>query len=118
MFILLVPFLAFAYPILSALPNYRYKRVQVRINKIYGALWAFEQELATGFDPSQCDAYISKVNQMEADALNIKVPKKMASDYYSLRSSMDYVRNCLIRGEPPYLANANAPSPTKTDAQL
>ena len=118
MFILIVPFLAFAYPIVSSLPNYRNKRVQVRINKMYGVLWTFEQELATGFDPSQCDAYISKINQMEADALNMKVPKKMASDYYSLRSSMDYVRNCLIRGERPYLATALAPSSTKTDVQL
>ena len=118
MFILVVPFLAFAYPIVSSLPNYRNKRVQVRINKMYGALWTFEQELATGFDPGQCDAYISKINQMEADALNMKVPKKMASDYYSLRSSMDYVRNCLIRGERPYLATARASSPNKTDVQL
>jgi hypothetical protein len=118
MFILVVPFLAFAYPIVSAMPNYRYKRVQARINKMYGALWTFEQELATGFDPSQCDAYISKINQMEADALSIKVPKKMASDYYSLRSSMDYVRNCLIRGERPYLTTARASAPTKTDVQL
>jgi hypothetical protein len=55
---------------------------------------------------------------MEADALSIKVPKKMASDYYSLRSSMDYVRNCLIRGERPYLTTARASSPTKTDVQL
>jgi hypothetical protein len=76
--------------------------VQALINKIYGALWAFEQELATGFDPSQCDAYISKVNQMEAEALTFKVPKKMAGDYYALRASIDYVRNCLSRGERPY----------------
>jgi hypothetical protein len=118
MFILIVPFLAFAYPIVSSLPNYRNKRVQVRINKMYGNLWNFEQELATGFDPSQCDAYISKINQMEAEALTLKVPKRMASDYYSLRSSMDYVRNCLIRGERPYLATAKAPAPTEMDAQL
>jgi len=118
MFILAIPFLAFAYPIVSTLPNYRNKRVQVRINKMYGALWTFEQELAAAFDSSQCDVYISKINQMEADALNMKVPKKMASDYYSLRSSMDYVRNCLIRGERPYLATARVPSPNKTDAEL
>jgi TRAP-type uncharacterized transport system substrate-binding protein len=118
MFILIVPFLAFAYPIVSSMPNYRYKRVQARINKMYGALWTFEQDLAARFDPSQCDAYISKINQMEADALSMKVPKKMASDYYSLRSSMDYVRNCLMRGERPYLATEKAASSNKTDAQL
>jgi hypothetical protein len=55
---------------------------------------------------------------MEADALSIKVPKKMASDYYSLRSSMDYVRNCLIRGERPYLTAEKVMPSSKTDAQL
>ena len=55
---------------------------------------------------------------MEADALSIKVPKKMASDYYSLRSSMDYVRNCLIRGERPYLAAEKVMPSSKTDVQL
>jgi TRAP-type uncharacterized transport system substrate-binding protein len=118
MFILVVPFLAFAYPIVSSLPNYRNKRVQVRINKMYGALWTFEQELAVSFDSALCDEYIKQVNQMEAEALTLKVPKRMAGDYYSLRSSMDYVRNCLIRGERPYLASARASSLTKTDAQL
>jgi hypothetical protein len=118
MFILIVPFLAFAYPVVSSLPNYRNKRVQVRINKMYGALWTFEQDLAVNFDPALCDEYIKKVNQMEAEALTLKVPKRMASDYYSLRSSMDYVRNCLIRGERPYLATERAASSTKTDVQL
>ena len=118
MFILVVPFLAFAYPIISNLPNYRNKRVQVRIQKMYGSLWVFEQELAVNFDPALCNEYIKQVNQMEAEALTLKVPKRMASDYYSLRSSMDYVRNCLIRGERPYLTAASAPSPTKTDTQL
>jgi hypothetical protein len=85
---------------------------------MYGALWTFEQELAASFDPSQCDAYLSRINQMEADALSIKVPKKMASEYYSLRSSMDYVRNCLIRGERPYLATEKVAPSSKIDAQL
>jgi hypothetical protein len=85
---------------------------------MYGNLWIFEQELAVNFDPALCDAYIKQVNQMEAEALTLKVPKRLASDYYSLRSSMDYVRNCLIRGERPYLTSASALSPTKTDVQL
>ena len=92
--------------------------MQVRIQKMYGILWGFEQELAVSFDPALCDEYIKQVNQMEAEALTLKVPKSMASDYYSLRSSMDYVRNCLIRGERPYSTSAGAPLPTETDVQL
>jgi TRAP-type uncharacterized transport system substrate-binding protein len=118
MFILVLPFMVFAYPVISRLPNYRSRRVQVRIQKMYGILWGFEQELAVNFDPALCDEYIKQVNQMEAEALTLKVPKSMASDYYSLRSSMDYVRNCLIRGERPYSTSAGPPLPTETDAQL
>jgi TRAP-type uncharacterized transport system substrate-binding protein len=118
MFFLLVPFLAFAYPIITSLPSYRNRRVQVRIKKMYGALWTFEQELAVQFDANECEAYIAKINQMEAEALTLKIPKSVASDYYSLRSSMDYVRSCLSRGERPYLGQKAMPSDANTDQAL
>ena len=118
MFFLLLPFLAFAYPIFSSLPSYRTKRIRVRINKMYGALWAFEQELAQEFNLAQREAYLQKINQMEADALKLKVPKSMASDYYALRSSMDYVRNCLSRGEQPYQASAEPGVSPQTDQAI
>jgi hypothetical protein len=34
--------------------------------------------------------------------LQLQVPKSMAGDYYALRTSIDYVRNCLNRGVHPY----------------
>lgn len=118
MFFLLLPFLAFAYPILSSLPNYRTKRVRVRINKMYGALWAFEQELAQEFDLAQREDYLQKINRMETEALKLKVPKSMAGDYYALRSSMDYVRNCLSRGERPYQVSADFEMRIATDQAI
>lgn len=99
---ILLPFCAVAYPILQALPGYRAKRMQNKINRLYGALKSMEQEMLSGFDDVQRDNYLKRLNLLEYQALNIKISKRLSSDYYSLRTSIDYVRNCLNRGAHPY----------------
>lgn len=49
---------------------------------------------------------------MEYEALKIQVSKSMSSEYYALRTSIDYVRNCLNRGMHPYqnIATEQLPS--------
>ena len=100
--VVLLPFCAFAYPLLLALPTYRKRRIQVRINRMYGALKQFEMELFSSYDPAKQDEYLAKIDQMEYDALQLEVSKSMSGDYYALRTSIDYVRNCLNRGVHPY----------------
>jgi hypothetical protein len=73
-----------------------------KINRLYGELKSFEQNLLTNFDAAQRDEYLKKLDMLEYQALNIKVSKRLAGDYYSLRTSIDYVRNCLNRGVHPY----------------
>ena len=73
-----------------------------KINRLYGELKSFEQSLLTNFDLSQRDAYLKKLDLLEYQALNIQVSKRLAGDYYTLRTSIDYVRNCLNRGVYPY----------------
>ena len=99
---ILLPFCAIAYPILQALPGYRAKRMQNKINRLYGALKSLEQELVEGFDDGQRDSYLKKLDLLEYQALKIKISKRLSSDYYALRTSIDYVRNCLNRGAHPY----------------
>jgi TRAP transporter TAXI family solute receptor len=100
---ILLPFCVVAYPLLQALPGYRKRRMQNKIIRLYGELKAFEQQLLLeGYRSEQRDEYLRKLNQLEYQALNIKVSKSMASDYYALRSSIDYVRNCLDKGVNPY----------------
>ena len=65
-------------------------------------LKSFEQSLLTNFDLSQRDDYLKKLDLLEYQALNIQVSKRLAGDYYTLRTSIDYVRNCLNRGVYPY----------------
>ena len=103
---ILLPFLAIAYPILQALPGYRAKRMQNKINRLYGDLKSLEQELLEGFDEDQRTEYLKKLDLLEYQALRIKISKRMSSDYYTLRTSIDYVRNCLNRGEHPYQSKA------------
>ncbi len=98
----LLPFCALAYPVLLTLPGYRNKRMRRKINQLYGVLKTYEQELTTNFDPEKKDEYLKKLDLLEYQALQLKVSKSMASDYYALRTSIDYVRNCLNRGVHPY----------------
>ncbi|MBA4418307.1 MAG: TRAP transporter substrate-binding protein [Syntrophus sp. (in: bacteria)] len=108
MFLLLVPFFVVAYPIVKAMPEYRLKPAKARINKVYSELKFFEQELLQSYDSARHDEYILRLNAMESDALGMKLPKILASNYYyySLRKDIDFVRSRLSR-ENPYGAKAN-----------
>jgi hypothetical protein len=97
-----LPFCVLAYPILQALPGYRAKRMQNKISRLYGSLKSFEQNLLENFDSTKVDQYLKELDLLEYQALNIKISKRLSSDYYTLRSSIDYVRSCLNRGEHPY----------------
>lgn len=99
-----LPFCALAYPVLLTLPGYRNKRMRRKINELYGVLKSYEQELTNSFQSETKDEYLKKLDQLEYQALQLKVSKSMASDYYALRTSIDYVRNCLNRGVHPYRA--------------
>ena len=76
-----------------------------KINRLYGELKTFEQSLLSTFDLAKRDEYLKKLDLMEYQALNIKLSKRLAGDYYALRTSIDYVRNCLNRGMHPYQFN-------------
>jgi TRAP-type uncharacterized transport system substrate-binding protein len=95
--ITMLPFFAVAYPVIRSMPNYHKNRVRGRINRMYGALKFFEQSLVTAYDPGQKVQYLAQLDSMEREALGMKVPKSVASDYYTLRSSIDFVRNCVLR---------------------
>ena len=73
-----------------------------KIDQMYGVLKTYEQELTINFKPDTKDEYLKKLDLLEYQALQLKVSKSMSGDYYALRTSIDYVRNCLNRGVQPY----------------
>ncbi|MFZ4062442.1 MAG: TAXI family TRAP transporter solute-binding subunit [Polynucleobacter sp.] len=97
-----LPFCAIAYPLLLTLPGYRMKRMRRKIDRLYGVLKTYEYELIANYDDSVRNDYLKKLDLLEYEALNLEVPKVMSGDYYALRTSIDYVRNCLNRGVHPY----------------
>ena len=108
MFFTLLPFFAVAYPIVLSLPSYRLRRVQSKLNRIYGELKFFENDLLLSYDPSKMPEYLEKLSDLERRAFALKVPKRISSDFYTLRSSIDYVRNALNRGDHQILGRESA----------
>ena len=97
MFLLLVPFFAFAYPVIKAMPAYRLKAAKARIDRIYGELKYFEWELSRSFDPSRHDEYVERLDVLENKAQKMEFPKSLCGNYYSLRKDIDFVRHRLSR---------------------
>jgi TRAP-type uncharacterized transport system substrate-binding protein len=100
----LLPFCALAYPVLLTLPSYRNKRMRRKIDALYTTLKTYERELTENFPPEVKDDYLKKLDLLEYEALQLRVSSSLSGDYYALRTSIDYVRNCLNRGIHPYQA--------------
>jgi len=102
---IVLPFLIVSYPILQALPGFRTRRMQNKINRLYADLKKLEEELLKDFDLNRLDEYLRRLDLLEYRALTIQISRRLASECYSLRTSIDYVRNCLNRGVQPYQIN-------------
>ena len=95
MFFLLLPFAAFAYPIIKSIPTYRTNLAKKKINSIYKELDQFEQKTINTFDPSKRAEYIEILNEMERRVLHSKATKLATADCYSLRNNIEFIRNAL-----------------------
>ena len=95
MFFLLLPFAAFAYPIIKSIPSYRTNLAKKQINSIYKELDKFEQNTIDTFDPSKRAEYIEILNEMERRVMTSKAAKLATADCYSLRNNIEFIRNAL-----------------------
>jgi TRAP-type uncharacterized transport system substrate-binding protein len=92
-----LPFFALSYPLLLMLPGYRNKHMQRKINALYNTLKTYEQELIENYSAEVKDDYLKKLDLLEYQALKLQVSSSLTVSYYSLRTSIDYVRSCLTR---------------------
>ena len=95
MFFLILPFAAFAYPVIKSIPTYRTNLAKKQINSIYKELDKFEKNTIENFDPNRRGEYIEVLNEMERRILSSKASKFATADCYSLRSSIEFIRNAL-----------------------
>ena len=95
MFFLLLPFTAFAYPVIKSIPTYRTNLAKKQINSIYKELDKFEKTTIESFDPDRRGEYIEVLNEMERRILRSKAAKLATAECYSLRSNIEFIRNAL-----------------------
>jgi TRAP-type uncharacterized transport system substrate-binding protein len=95
--LLLIPVAAFAYPIMKEVPGYRLARARRRMNEVYGKLKGIEQTLFSQYDTSHHQEYLDQLQEIEIQTVALKVPRSLTSDYFSLRSNIDYVNAWLER---------------------
>ncbi|QWD10272.1 hypothetical protein G6713_06110 [Polynucleobacter paneuropaeus] len=95
MFLLLLPFAAFAYPIIRAIPNYRLNLARKQIGGMYKELDAFEHQTLSQFDPQKRQEYLEKLNEIEVRALMSKASKIATADCYTLRNNIQFIRDAI-----------------------
>ena len=95
MFFLLLPFAAFAYPVIKSIPTYRTNLAKKQINSIYKELDKFEKNTIENFDPARRGEYIEVLNEMERRILRSKAAKLATAECYSLRNNIEFIRNAL-----------------------
>ena len=71
--------------------------MQRKIDVLYSTLRTYEQELTENYSPEIKGDYLKKLDLLETQALNLHVSRSLTGSYYSLRTSIDFVRSCLTR---------------------
>ena len=95
--ILALPFFAMVYPIIKSIPNFLEKRAKRKILRFYAPLRQLENEVINDKNLECIQKYLDTLNKIEADLLRLRVHKKVISDFYTLRSDIDFVRTILLR---------------------
>ena len=93
--LVVMPFAALAYPIIIALPKYRFRRMNRRIWAGYTALKDLEMELTYRYDPSKHQEYLKQLEEIEHQAIQLKIYGSVGANYFRHRQHVHFVRNLL-----------------------
>jgi TRAP-type uncharacterized transport system substrate-binding protein len=94
---IILPFSALAYPILLALPKYRFKRLTRKIWANYVLLKDLELDITEHFDHDKIDDYLHRLDKIEATAVKVKIYGSMGGDYFKHRQHIHFVRSLIHR---------------------
>ncbi|MGJ0507312.1 MAG: TAXI family TRAP transporter solute-binding subunit [Methylocystis sp.] len=96
----LLPLFLLSYPTIKLLFDYRLKQGRIKINAVYRQLAELERQGARSFTDGNREDCLAKLNRMERAAMALRLPRELAGEYFLLRSNIDYIRTCLMRGAP------------------
>jgi len=97
-----VPIVLVLIPGLRLIPTAYKWRTQLRIHRWYRKLLVLEREVVREQPPAKEETLLRRLNEIETVVTHMKVPASFASQFYSLREHIDYVRERLAaRARPP-----------------
>lgn len=95
--VLLVPLLVVLYPLLKVAPGLYGWRVRSRIYRRYGELKFLESEVEENPSRHTRDAWLEKLDAIEADAGRIRTPLAFSGMLYTLRQHIGLVRETILK---------------------
>lgn len=97
MLVYLIPLIAVLVPTLRFLPDLIAYKPKSRIAGLYAKLRALESEIALTRDVARIPEYVDRLDAIEGEVTDAKVPGWYAHDLYALRGAIDLVRERLGR---------------------
>ncbi|WNV03098.1 TAXI family TRAP transporter solute-binding subunit [Candidatus Methylospira mobilis] len=95
--VLILPLVAFAYPILSKIPGYRLNRLRARLAKSYGELKFLEADIVNHYKSEAHEEYRQRLGDLELNVVATRIPLSLTEYYFGLRTHIDYVRDKLMQ---------------------
>jgi TRAP transporter TAXI family solute receptor len=94
--IVVVPLLVILIPVFNLLPQMMRWRVRSRIFRLYGELKLLERDVATRTGTSPIERWLSDLDRIEREAVQLKTPVSYASEAYTLREHIGLVRRAVM----------------------
>ena len=93
--LLVIPFLAFAIPLVRTVPKIYHWRLRRRIYQRYGELKFLETQIKPVQTRSEFEKFMEQLGHMEDRVNRMKMPKNFAEYIYSLKGHIQFVRDRL-----------------------
>ena len=93
--VLLVPIFALLIPLLRVAPAIYTWRVRSKVFRCYGELKFLEEDLKYHFNPTQLEVYRKRLDALDEEASQLRVPLGFTDLVYTLREHVNLVRRIL-----------------------
>lgn len=99
LFVMLVPIIALLIPLLKIAPAVYTWRVRSKVFRCYGELKFLEEDLKHRFDPTLLIDYRRRLDDLDEEASQLRVPLGFSDLVYTLREHVNLVRRILDKRE-------------------
>lgn len=99
LFVMLVPIIALLIPLLKIAPAIYTWRVRSKVFRCYGELKFLEEDLKHRFDPTLLIDYRRRLDELDDEASQLRVPLGFSDLVYTLREHVNLVRRILDKRE-------------------